>query len=161
MSAEFRVDNWREITAALKQLGPKANRAGRARLRRPAQKLADVAKQNALSQGLRRSGALVDSIRVSATQTGVSVYAGGAKAPYARVHEFGGRWPIFATGPRATWTWYPPSGQSPARPFFYPAVESEAPAVVDELMATVEDVAAGLGLDVDSRLFNRPTLTSL
>lgn len=160
MSAEFRVENWREITAALKSLGPKANRAGRARLRRPAQKLAEVAKQNAMSQGLRRSGALVDSIRVSATQTGVSVYAGGAKAPYARVHEFGGRWPIYATGDRSTWTWYPPAGQSPARPFFYPAVESEAPAVVEELLDTVNDVANGLGLDAGAGSFNRPTLTS-
>lgn len=152
---EFRVEGWRELSEAMASLPKGVRREIRRRMRRPAQRFVDKARSNATGQGLVRSGDLIRSIKVSITRTGVAVVAGGATAPYAKVFEGGLRHPVWGRGDnRREWTWY----QEPQREFFYPAADDLASSVAAELVETVQDVAAGLGVDLTAGRYVAPSI---
>ena len=160
----FTVEGWQRITASMRQLEPKVKRKMRRRFRKPAEQIRDAARENARQQGLVLSGGLVKSIKVRINKGGIAVAAGGKSAPHARVHEEGGRWPVFADGEnRREWTWFPEgAADSPARPFFAPAVANPgAGAVATELADVVSDVGAQLGLEIVNSRFRAPSLRDL
>lgn len=158
----YTVEGWKELTVAMRALPNRVKRQTRRRFRKPAEKIRDAAQANARQQGLVDSGDLIESIKVSITGTGVAVKAGTKAVPYPRLHETGGRWPVYPTGDKSTWTWFPAQGTSPARPFFFPAIEDPGGAeIASELASIVRDVGDQLGLDIRTSRFRAPTLLSV
>jgi hypothetical protein len=117
----------------LRQIGVQVAARMQAHLKLLAQPVADEAKKTWRSHGRVRSGDLVSSVRTGADKTGVYVAAGGvykgAYVPYASMFEYtrGNRHPVFARGPRNTWTW----AAQPHDPALNPAVTKFRPVIVE------------------------------
>ncbi len=98
----------------------------RAALKKGGQLVADDAKARS-----SWSNRIPGSIKVSVTQKGVAVKAGGDKAPHAAIYESGGRHPVF--GNRSAWV------NVEKRPYLMPAGESKVEQVVDVIGDAMED----------------------
>jgi hypothetical protein len=113
------------------------------RLRRAAQPIADDARRRAAAWSVR----VPLSIRFGGGGSRITIVAGGARAPQAGVME--GKpsgaprsHPVFARGPRETWTW---AEQIPVRPFLAEAVDAKADEMVEIFAGIVDDWAHELG----------------
>lgn len=113
------------------------------RLRRAAQPIADDAAARAAAWSVR----VPLSIRFGGGGSRITIVAGGARAPQAGVMEGkpDGRpraHPVFARGPRESWTW---KDQIPVRPFLAEAVDAKQDEMLEILAGVVDDWAAELG----------------
>lgn len=124
------IDGLSEFLRDLKKFEPAVSKAFRTRLRKAVKVVADDAKRRAP----RKSGKLVKGIAPSVTNTGARLLS---KAPHARIHEFGGRHPVF--GNRNNWVF------QPARPHIFPAVEAGREAVNKEALAALDDAIKEIG----------------
>jgi hypothetical protein len=112
-----------DVTAALRDFG-EVIRAGAAR-------------RSAWSERIPASGR-VESVRAGE----VLVVFGGPSAPNAYPFEVKGvRHPVFATGPRDTWTWVP----NDWRPFLAPAAQEDSDAALFEFARVVDKWGHDLG----------------
>ncbi|MEM9611148.1 MAG: HK97 gp10 family phage protein [Actinomycetota bacterium] len=138
------------VIRALSEAGRSTNRKVRSRMRRAGAKAVERAKRNAP----RRDGHLADSIRLGIDKRGVFIRAGGKRAPYAHVFEQPARGapgrkqarhPVYARGPRRSWTWVP----EPRRAFIEPAIresqDDAAKAIVDAARAALAEAGLETG----------------
>ena len=112
------VEGYRDLQRALRSAPADTRKEVRKGLRTAATTVRDDARRRAPS----RSGRLRRSLRVSVTQRGVAV---GSRLPYAAIHEFGGRHPLF--GDRDNWY------AQRARPFLFPAARANQATTEREL----------------------------
>lgn len=124
------IDGLSDFLRDLKKFQPAVSKQFRIRLRKAVKIVADDAKRRAP----RKSGKLVKGIAPSVTNTGARLLS---KAKHARIHEFGGRHPVF--GNRKNWVF------QPARPHIFPAVEAGREAVSTEALAALDDAIAEIG----------------
>ncbi|MEM9611163.1 MAG: HK97-gp10 family putative phage morphogenesis protein [Actinomycetota bacterium] len=131
----------------LQQAGRSTSRKVRSRMRRVGAKAVERAKSNAP----RLHGDLADSIKLVIDRRGVVIRAGGRNAPYAHVFEQPGRGsagrkqarhPVFARGPRRSWTWHP----EPRQAFIEPAIEESRDDVGQALADAARDALHGAGI---------------
>jgi len=123
------IEGLADFLRDLKRFEPSVGKSFRVRLR----KAVDVVAKDARRQAPKRSGALGKGIRPSATNTGARLIS---KAQHARIHEFGGRHPVFGT---ETWVF------QPARPHIFPAVDAGRAAVTTEALAALDDAITQIG----------------
>lgn len=127
---------------------------GLAQLTRDVNRIGNTALKTEMRAGLRKAGNVVataaksnaswskripGSIRVGVTARGVSVHAGGQKAPHAVVFEGrvdGGnrRHPVYAQGERGGWTW----AEQQAKPFMRSALNDNVDRVAEVVADTLE-----------------------
>lgn len=114
----------REFMRDLKKLDPVVNKRFRARLRNAVKEItADAARR-----APRQSGKLARLIKPSVTNKGAAL---ASKAPHARIHEFGGRHPVF--GHRDRWVF------QKAQPHVFPAVRAGQEEIRRESLAALDD----------------------
>jgi hypothetical protein len=106
------------------------------RLRKAAVPVRDEAKH--LSSWSSRIPA---SIRLQGGMSRITVAAGNAAAPHAKIFELGGRHPVYGHGPRSEWTWV---RQSP-RPYLRPAVDVKQEEMLAIFAGVVDDWCKQLG----------------
>jgi hypothetical protein len=142
-----------DLGKAIKDLDRKAATAVRKRVRSGisaagADVAAAVKADSAWSHRIPGTVRVVTSF--SAKSAGVTITAGGVKAPHARPLDSGNRsggtinrHPVFArkTKTSDTWTWV----NQPTRPFFQAAVTAQTPAINRRMQAVLDDVASDLG----------------
>lgn len=80
------------------------------------------------------------SIKITGGTTQVWIEAGGDEAPNAKPFEYGSYHPVFARGPRSTWTWR----KQPERPFLEEAATTAADAAAEAFSAVLDDWIAQL-----------------
>jgi phage gpG-like protein len=114
----------------LKKFEPSVSKQFRFRIRKVVKTVADDAKGRAP----RLSGKLAKGISPSVTNTGARLVS---KAPHARIHEFGGRHPVFGHTDR--WVY------QPARPHIFPAVRAGREEVNREALAALDDAIEEIG----------------
>lgn len=113
------------------------------RLRKAAQPVADDARRRAARWSVR----VPLSVRLQGGASRITIAAGGSRAPQALTMEGypSGRpraHPVYAQGPRDTWTW---ARQIPVRPFLADAVDAKADEMVRIFAGIVDDWARNLG----------------
>lgn len=99
MADSFHLDaeGLRELNRDLR----KANAGAAGNFRKGFKQAGEVVASEARQRAAGFSTRIPASIKTSGTQTGVTVKAGGDKAPHAAIYERGGRHPVF--GHRAAW----------------------------------------------------------
>ncbi len=100
----------RKFFRQLKGISPDLAKAARRQFRAEAKKVSDDARRRAP----RKTGKLARGISPRVSSSGAASIV--AKAPHSRMHEFGGRHPVF--GNRNVWVY------QAARPYVLPAVEA-------------------------------------
>jgi HK97 gp10 family phage protein len=118
-----------QLMRDLKKFEPAVNKEFRTRVRKAVKVVAEDAKRRAP----KASGKLARGIKPSVTNTGAVLRS---TAKHARIHEFGGRHPVFG---RDTWVF------QPARPHIFPAVTQGRAAVDKEALAALDDAAQQIG----------------
>lgn len=125
-----RIDGLDDFLRDLRKFEPAVSKEFRTRLREAVAVIARDARRRAP----RKSGALARKIVPSVTGKGAALLS---KARHARIHEFGGRHPVF--GNRENWVF------QPARPHIFPAVEAGREEVNREALAALDDAIAEIG----------------
>lgn len=143
----FVLEGHEQILRQLSEAGRSTNRKVRSRMRRAGAKAVARAKTKAP----RLDGDLAGSIKLGIDRRGVFIRAGGKGAPYAHVFEQPApgakgakqaRHPVYATGPRRTWTWHP----EPQRPFIEPAIEESHDDVAQAIADAATDALRDAGI---------------
>lgn len=106
------------------------------RLREAAQVIADAARKIS-GEFSRRTAA---SVKITGGTTQVYVVAGGDAAPMAAPFENGSYHPVFAHGPRRSWTWV----KQPERPFLEEAAAEAGDQAAEAFSAVLDDWIADL-----------------
>jgi HK97 gp10 family phage protein len=131
-----RVEGWDEFVRDLRRLGEtEALKEIRAELRPVAQAIA----ADAARRAPRRSGRLAGSIRAGVRRGAPAVVIPFTQVPYSKIHEFGGRHPVF--GNRDVWV-----AQNP-RPFVGPAVDANREMAARAVEAALNKALTRAGWD--------------
>jgi phage gpG-like protein len=124
------IDGLRDFMRDLKKLDPALNKTFRTRLRNAVKEItADAARR-----APRKSGKLARGIKPSVTNKGAAL---ASRAPHARIHEFGGRHPVF--GHKDRWVF------QPAQPHIFPAVRAGQEEIRKESLAALDDAMREVG----------------
>lgn len=139
------LDGHEILIRQLREAGRTTNRKVRSRMRRAGAKAVARAKRHSPSSQIS------STIRLGIDRRGVFIRAGGKGAPFAHVfeqpaHGAGGRrqgrHPVFADGPRDTWTWV----YQPRRAFIEPAIEESHDDVAQAIADAATDALHGAGI---------------
>lgn len=123
------IEGLTEFLRDLKKFEPAVSKQFRTRVR----KAVEVIAKDAQRRAPHRSGKLRKGIRPSVTNKGAKLVS---KARHARIHEFGGRHPVFG---RKTFVF------QPARPHIFPAVEAGREEIGKESLAALDDAIRQIG----------------
>ncbi len=115
----------------LKRFEPELSKDFRRRLRAIVEEVA----KDARSRAPKKSGKLTKGIRPSVTNTGARLLS---KAEHARIHEFGGRHPVFG---HDRWVY------QTATPHIFPAVNAARETVGTEALAALDEAIAQIGFN--------------
>jgi HK97 gp10 family phage protein len=128
--ASIEIEGLAQFMRDLKKFEPEVSKQFRFRVRKVVKTVADDAR----SRAPKDSGKLSKGIVPSVTNTGARLIS---KAPHARIHEFGGRHPVF--GHMDRWVF------QPARPHIFPAVAAGREEVNKEALAALDDAIEEIG----------------
>lgn len=143
MTAPGPVDPMVQISRDMRKLPPEARKAARPKLRQAGQIIQRKAQQNAAwSSRIPATVKVVTSFR--ANREGVTVRAGGPKAPHARPYEgLSSRGSTFRHPVYGNDWWVTQA----ARPFLIPAAESSVGEVDAKARAVLDEAAAAIGFE--------------
>lgn len=113
-------------------------RAVAKRLREAAEVIATAAREISATVGSRIPG----SIKVTGGTTQVFIVAGGDSAPNARPFEEGSYHPVYARGPRSSWTWR----RQPKKPFLEEAMAVAGDAAAEAFSQVIDDWTQEIGI---------------
>lgn len=124
------IDGLNDFLRDLRKFEPAVSKEFRTRVKNAVAVIAKDAQRRAP----RKSGGLAKKIVPSVTNKGAALLS---KAKHARIHEFGGRHPVF--GHRTNFVF------QPARPHIFPAVEAGREEVQRESLAALDDAVKQIG----------------
>lgn len=135
------VEGLRELSRALKDLGPEFPREMRITNKEVASSVADDARSRAFSLG-GVAAKTAPTLKASAGATSAGVAVGGPSAPWGPGAEFGG-------GARPTTQQFKPwRGNGPdAGYFLYPTIRDNAEQIEAQYREALDDLIARVGLD--------------
>jgi hypothetical protein len=126
-----RIEGYREFLAGLRRLG---ETEARKEMVAEFRSVARVVAADAQRRAPRRSGRLASNIKARGGQS-PAVVLSAAAVPYGKVHEFGGRHPVYGKA----WVY------QPARPFIGPAVDAAHGLVLDAAEAALNKALTRTG----------------
>lgn len=135
------VEGLRELSKALKEMGPEFSREMRLANKEVASDVADKARGAALTLG-GVAAKTAPTLKASAGATSAGVAVGGGNAPWGAGAEFGG-------GRRPTTKQFKPwRGNGPdAGYFLYPTIRENAEEIEAQYREALDDLVARVGLD--------------